>query len=155
MLTQMESACANTILGYFLEHDKPITHMKIQKLYYFSASQHLVLHDRCISEHNFQTWPHGPVLPNLYHNLSGYGDRSVKEYIELNGEVFYYDNGSIFDTIISVINELKNYTAWQLSEKSHAIDGPWYKTLMEHNQYKKDIQWSIIKEYYAQNPIIP
>ena len=57
MLTQLESACANTILGYFFKDNQPITHMKLQKLYYFSAGQHLALRDRCLSEHNFQTWP--------------------------------------------------------------------------------------------------
>ena len=93
------------------------------------------------------------VLPNLYYSLSPYEDRYIKEYIELDGEVFYYDNGPIFETIISVTSELRNYTAWQLSEKSHAINGPWYATLIKHQQYKKDIQWNLIKEYFAQNPV--
>ena len=154
--TKLEAACANTVLGYFFNVGKSITHMKLQKLYYFSAGQYIAKYNnQVISEHRFQAWPHGPVLPNLYSELSYYGDKYIPEYIKFEENIFYYNNGIIFDTITNTVGELRNYTAWQLSAKSHAIGGPWYQTLKEYSKYQTDIDWDIIKKYFENNPIVP
>ena len=142
MLTKIESACANTILNHFLQMGDCITHMKLQKILYFSVARCLVENNRYIVEHDFQAWPHGPVLPELYKVLKGYRDRVITELIEHEEKKYVYSEGDTFKSILETIDLLKCFTAWELSEKSHATDGPWFNC----GQYKKkDIIVSLIK----------
>ena len=128
--------------------------MQIQKFYYFSAGQHIAEHNETISSHHFQVWPHGPVLPSLYGEFARYGDQYIGDYTYFEGDIFYYSSGEIFNTITSTLGILGNYTAWQLSDKSHIIDGPWHKTLTDKKQYKVDISWDMIKKYFKENPVV-
>ena len=155
MLTQIESAVANTILNCFWNHNDSITHMKLQKLYYFFVGRYLAKTNIYMAEHNFQAWPHGPVLPSLYNSLAYYGDSKVRNLIVLNNEKqsYIYKNGDIFDEISSTISDLGNYTAFQLSDKSHVKNGPWYKTFTSEGGHKKDIDKEEIRNFFREHEI--
>ena len=146
-LTQIESACANTILNFSYISGDYITHMKLQKLFYFSAGYHLAKENTYIAEHNFQAWPYGPVLPHLYDELKKFGDTPIMEFISFEGSNYAYNEGNIFNTIKETVEKLKNYNSWELSEQSHAKDGPWFQTYKEKG-HKKDIDILLIRNYF-------
>ena len=156
MLTKIESACANTIINYFLNYGSFITHMKIQKLYYFFVGRYLAKTNIYMAEHNFEAWTHGPVLPSLYNSLAHYYDKKIENLIILENESqpYIYKTGDIFNEIIRIVNDLGNYTAFQLSDKSHAIGGPWYQTVTKYKCYKKEINRELIRDYFKNNEII-
>ncbi len=155
LLDEIEVACANTILNRFLSSDDPITHLKLQKLYYFSTGHHLAQYDEYLSAHNFQAWPFGPVLPNLFSALSHHRDKPIDAYLKFKGKVIYYDSGSVSETVAEVVSALGSYTAWQLSDKSHAVGGPWHETLKEKDfkEYKRDIQWDCVRQYFEKTSL--
>lgn len=152
-LTKIETACANTILECFFQFNEYITHMKLQKIYYFTYGTLLTYYNKDITSHSFQAWPYGPVLPNLYRELKKNQDTRINELIEYQKEVFAYDKGDIFDVIKQTVNKLRYYNAWQLSEMTHAIEGPWFK-VVKTKGYKQDIDPNLIKIYFKENPVL-
>ena len=152
MLTKIESACANTIINFFLEREDFITHMKVQKILYFSVGYCLANNNTYIVEHDFQAWPYGPVLPKLYEELKQYKDTRILELIKYEGKEYLYNEGIVYDGILRTIDKLKNLTTWELSERSHSKDGPWFKTAQEKG-FKKSIDVNMIKNYFEKNPL--
>ena len=152
MLTKIESACANTILDFFIQKEDFITHMEAQKILYFSVGHCLVNDNMYIVEHNFQAWPYGPVLPKLYEMLKKYRNTRITELIEYEDKKYLYSEGTVYKGILRTIENLKALTAWELSEKSHAKDGPWFKTVQAKG-YQKDIDVNLIKDYFEKHPI--
>ena len=153
-MKKIDSGCANTILSYFIERDDPITHLKVQKLLYFAVGHCLAKNNRYIVEESFQAWPHGPVLPELYKSLSKYGDGEITELIECeeDGKCYQYSEGEVFDGISETVEKLKNLTAWELVNKSHNKDGPWFATV-QNKGYQKDMDISAIKQYFLANEL--
>ena len=154
MLTKIESAWANTILnGFSKDYHEFITHMKLQKILYFSLGNYLARFNDFMPDHNFQAWPYGPVLPSLYNELKRHRDTHITELIMFDGTAYIYENGDIFETIYKTIKKLRCYTAWELSEMTHAKDGPWFRTV-EMKGYKKDIDFDLIKSYFLEHPVL-
>ena len=152
-VTQIETACANTILGFFLKNGQKITHMKLQKLYFFSAGDFLAKNKVYIASHLFQAWPYGPVLPKLYSKLSDYKDRTIENYIYYDdGAVYSYtEKDSVFSSIEKICDTYYNSTAWELSERSHDINGPWFKTVVSKKEYWHDISLEVMMECFKEN----
>ena len=151
MLTQIETACANTILNCFFDKDEFITHMKIQKLLYFSYGVYLSKHNTYMVENRFQAWTYGPVLPTLYHKLKDFGDAYITKQINFEGEIYAYTSGEVLNTIKTIVNKFGHHSAFKLSEMTHVKDGPWFKTVQEKG-YKQDIDINLIKNYFSENP---
>ena len=155
MLTKVELACTNTIIEFFFNMKEPITNLKLQKLYYFTAGQYLADYGQKIADHNFQAWPHGPVLPNLYSKLASHKDGPIKDYLKHDdGQIYSYPKGDVFDMINNVVNVLGNLTAWQLSERSHVKNGPWYEVFVKEEKYKENITWESIEKYFNEHPVL-
>jgi uncharacterized phage-associated protein len=54
-----------------------VSHMKLQKLTYFSYGWWLAYNDDTIINEEPQVWQHGPVFKSLYHALSRHGWRDI------------------------------------------------------------------------------
>ena len=68
-MAHLSEAIANS----FLEIGEPIDPMKIQKLVYFAHGWHLGFQEQPLSVEDAQAWQWGPVFPDLYHEIKGYG----------------------------------------------------------------------------------
>ena len=152
-LTKVESACANTILNCFFSRNEFITHMKLQKLLYFSHGVHLSKYNRHLVESDFEAWAHGPVLPTLYHELKQYRDAYIINGIIFEGISYVYNDGEVLDTIQAVIEKLGHRAAWELSEMTHVKDGPWFQTVTSTG-YKTSIPTNSIKTHFIENPVL-
>ena len=152
-MKKIDSACANTIINCFFGTRESLTHLKIQKILYYSMGHCLASNNLRIVEENFQAWPHGPVLPNLYYSLKKYDDGEIAELIECeDGKCYKYTEGETFEGIKYVTERLKHFSAWELVDKSHDINGPWFETVKTKG-YKVDIDTNTIKEYFKKFPI--
>ena len=50
-----------------------ITHLKLQKLIYYSQAWSLALNGIALFEEDFEAWAHGPVIPEVYQEYKEYG----------------------------------------------------------------------------------
>ncbi len=80
------------------ESGDSITHLKVQKLVYYSEAWSLALYDCSLFNDDIEAWAHGPVVPSLYHHLKSNGSSSL-DVIEVD---ICFDDQSLF-----VLNEVQ------------------------------------------------
>ena len=153
-MTKIESAIANTILDLFYKKEVLITHMKLQKIFYFSYGSYLAKYDEKLIEHDFEAWPYGPVFPALWHALKRYKDSPIDRLIQhSDGTPYLYDIGNIFDVVNNIVDVCFHLSAWELSEITHAKDSPWFITV-ENEGYNEKIKNDLIKDYFKKYQIL-
>lgn len=59
------------VAAYILESQGPMTHMKLQKLCYYSQAWHLAWDGVPLFPERIEAWANGPMIPVLYEALRG------------------------------------------------------------------------------------
>lgn len=107
-----------------------LTNLKMQKLLYFCHAMFAVSHkgDRLIEDTDFQAWRYGPVIPEIYYRFNLYGQNEIPPDIE-----YGFDNlkNNEMEIINKVWETLRDKSAFDLVEISHATGSPW------HNSYNE------------------
>jgi uncharacterized phage-associated protein len=112
----------------------PIDQMKLQKLLFYAHAWHLAYGKGPLFENDFEAWPWGPVIRDVYLQTKSYGRGRVTAPItELS-----LDDGAasvraptgvataeLRDFIKNVWDTLKVYDGIQLSNSTHAPGEPW------------------------------
>src|SRR5437016_1983852 len=69
------------IADYFIalsnESQSPITNLKLQKLVYYAQAWHLAILKKALINEDFQSWAHGPVIPQLYNDYRSNGWKPI------------------------------------------------------------------------------
>lgn len=151
---------AAAVANYFLAKGwgeagvPPIDQMKLQKLLFYSHAWHLALFGHPLFEEDFEAWPWGPVVRDIYFQTRHFGRGQVTRRITrlalspgqpvLNAkfETPTVDDGSLKAFLDAVWETHKRYSGVQLSNATHATGEP----------------WTIVKEKYGdleQKPTIP
>lgn len=129
-----------------------ITHLKLQKLLYFSQGVSLAEFDRPLFSDSIEAWSYGPVVKSVYEEFKKFG----REFIELSisdNEAKDISNKissdyKTKDVLDFVYENYAGYTAWKLVELTHEQGSPWYVTRMKNEGAIGAIDNSIIKEYF-------
>lgn len=124
----------------------PTTHLKLQKLLYFSYVEFLKRTGEPLFKDDIYAWKHGPVVESVYHEFKGFGKEQI-DYEEddtitiIPNEVatnpsfmriVLSEHGSVaIDSIFDVLDEFGLTEAWELVEKTHVSGGPWDKVYAE------------------------
>ena len=125
--------CFYNFLNYILEISREetedgeyelISHMKLQKLIYFCQGYSLALFDKPLFPEPIEAWTHGPVCPDLYHRLKGYGASPITSVID--PKKIALDNKEKL-LIKMVYNNYGQYSALGLRNITHEQD-PWKHT---------------------------
>lgn len=66
---------ANWFVNNLSDHDagEVVTHLQVQKLLYFAQAWHIMVLGRPLFDEDMQAWPHGPVVPSVWHEFKQYG----------------------------------------------------------------------------------
>lgn len=125
-------------LGHIITHfvnqkGDTVSHKKLQKLLYYVDAWHLVNFGKPIVDEDFQAWVHGPVIPELYQKLKGFGFNNLKvvndeyETVDEEIEAIIKNNNLTSDQIefiYSVLNKYGGLTSFNLELLSHS-EAPW------------------------------
>jgi len=102
-----------------------ITNLKIQKLLYYAQGAHLAIHGVSLFQEKIEAWTHGPVVPDVYHELKKFGSTSI----QVDGMCDAFDR--LNEKEQSVVNEVYDvygqYSAWKLRDMTHQ-EPPWVDT---------------------------
>lgn len=102
-----------------------ITNLKIQKLLYYAQGAHLAIHGKPLFDQQIEAWTHGPVVPDVYHELKAFGSSSI----QVEGMCEAFDR--LDEQEQSVVNEVYDvygqYSAWKLRDMTHQ-EPPWVDT---------------------------
>ena len=131
--------------NYFLDkgHKEPflpiIDQMKLQKLLFYSHAWHLAMRYSPLFAEDFEAWPWGPVVRDIYFQTRDFGRGPVtcklKKVSLVNNNNIMPDK-AIFETpnvtdanlqsfLDSVWESHKSYTGIQLSNATHLPGEPW------------------------------
>lgn len=101
-----------------------LSNLKLQKLVYYAQGYYLALYDEPLFPERIEAWIHGPVVPDLYHNLKQFGAEPVR----VDGE---FDPGMYSDKVQELLDEVYSvygqFSAGQLRNFTHR-EPPWMNT---------------------------
>lgn len=128
-------AIANEFIALAQTEGRGLEHMKLQKLTHFAHGYGLA-RDIKVSNENPQVWKFGPVFDSLYHELKYHGSDPISEP---EGENYFGPvpriDGEDAEAVRGVINEVwgkyRNFTGFQLSDKTHREGTPWYQLVQQ------------------------
>lgn len=130
---------ANCFIKLFKENKKPLTHMQLQKLVYYSYGFYLYWNNKILFENNFQPWAFGPVEPELYkavrNNNSPYNVVNLINSEKKNTDCEYPELKKLTS---KVYNAFLDWDAKDLSILSHNPHGSWFKAKQNEVAELKD-----------------
>jgi len=153
---------ANEFIRRSLEEDKPLTQMQLQKLVYISHGWNLAINGDALTDDNVQAWDYGPVYPDLWEALRGYGRGKITREIKASDYgfgLFFEDPSQICNADLNpnqeqVINEIydqySGLHAFQLSALTHQEDTPWYNVFVAQNHRRGNIDNESIRSHFLQ-----
>lgn len=155
-MTYDPRALANYVLDATAERGVSVTNMALNKILYFSHGWHLAVHDAPLISVSFEAWDYGPVLPLLYHQFKGFGDREISTratQIDLasgrNVEVEYRLAEEPRDHLDVMIEFYGPKSGPTLSHLSHDPAGPWATVRQSANHPSMLIPDDLIKAYFS------
>lgn len=142
-------AIANRMIQLAMQHQRPPTQMKLQKLIFYAHGWHLALFDAPLVDETFEAWRYGPVLPTVYHEFKNFGlmpiDREGTEPILHNSSIHWIapqlrDATGNTDALLRKIWEVfGGYSGTELSDMTHAPGTPWYKARKAYGESERHI----------------
>lgn len=112
---------ANWFIAKFAESGDLVTHLKVQKLLYYSEAWTQVLADKELFEEQMQAWAHGPVVPEVFQEFKQYGWNPLPVPDE---QKIPKISDEASEVLIQVFETYGNLPARTLEEMSH-LDAPW------------------------------
>lgn len=121
----------------FREKADDLTPLKVQKMLFFLHGWYLAIAGEPLIDGGFEKWPYGPVSPDAYDSLKGYGAQPVADYIyewdpvKKDVTAFFVSpeaNPKFIDVLETVWKQYSPLTAAQLSSLTHLPNTPWSVT---------------------------
>jgi len=116
-----------------------ISHLKLQKLLYYSQGFGLALLNRPVFEDKVVAWQHGPVVPTVWEEFKQYKHQAIPKPTG-------FDRRIIPDDVREVVNEVYveygQYSAWVLRDMTHE-EAPWCKTPING-----EISHAVMKDFF-------
>jgi uncharacterized phage-associated protein len=114
------SISALDVAAAIIERHSPIDPMKLQKLVYLAAGQHLVLLGEPMFGEPIEAWAHGPVVHSVYRAYAGAG---MSIACVIDGDASRLSQVMI-GCVDSALEHWGGLTGWGLRELTHE-KGPW------------------------------
>ncbi len=123
-----------------------VSNLQLQKILYLAHMLHLGRFRKPLINDGFQAWEYGPVAPNLYHRVKGFGSLPIEKMIFWEKGVV--EGSTQFDLLHETMTALKNLTGAQLVSLTHWEKGAWYQ---RYRGGKRGIPMpdDLIKEEYS------
>lgn len=132
---------------YFVSRDDNMTHLKLQKLAYYSQCYCLAGYGETMFSEKFEAWAHGPVCPSLYNVYKSYGYKPIPNMgsIDISRIPSY-----IIEVLEYVWNKLGHMDAKNLEEMTHQ-ELPWIEARGDvpyGGICNETINETLMKDYY-------
>lgn len=130
--------------------DTDLTPLKLQKLLYYAKGVYMKnSHGVSLFPDRMQAWAHGPVVPDVYHQLKRYGKNPI-DVDEFLGDGFDWDafSADVEETLVETWQEYAVYSAWALRNKTHR-ETPWMKNFSEERR-NMEITDADLKEFFCE-----
>lgn len=141
--TALQVADEFTRLG--IQDSKTFTQMQLLKLVYIAHGWMLAVFNEPLIYDEVQAWKFGPVIPDLYHDLKIYGSHPIQNPILQYPTEFSERERQIIQFTYSSYGD---FSAYQLSDITHAVDTPWSETYGKGAGWAEIIPNDLIQRHY-------
>lgn len=156
------AAIANELLELARLDGKKLTPMQVQKLVYFAHGWNLALTGEPLIDERIEAWEYGPVVKSLYKDFREFGSGFITKLAkapDLDGAEYSWTTPCIDDGPDDELNEFTKalvqkiwevyggYSAFRLSEMTHAETSPWTAARRNPHQFIPD---DSIRDYFKQ-----
>jgi len=141
-------ANVHDVAQYILKKLVRTTHMKLQKLVYYSQAWSLVWDERPLFENPIEAWANGPVAPALYAKLRGNFQVTAQDLQAGNADALTKEQEETVDAVLKAYE--KKSSQW-LSDLTH-MERPWQesrKGLGPGDHGSQEISFASMAEYYG------
>lgn len=133
---------AQYVLYRYMELNKSITNLKLQKLLYFIQRKSLRVNERPMFNEIIEAWQFGPVVPCVYYKYVGAG---ASEIYEFSMPDVKFDQEDI-DVMEDVIHKYIDSNPWVMVDETHNEGTAWDRTV-KTGVYKPVIDKEDIRIY--------
>lgn len=120
-----------------------ISHLKLQKLLYYSQGLYLVLKDEPLFAEEIIAWQHGPVVRDVYDTYKEYGSCNIPIPKDINFDKYDEEVAEFLQEIYTAFGQ---FSAWKLRDMTHSEDS--WKEAFSHG--RKAINLDLLKETHKQ-----
>ena len=143
------STVANEFFRLAKEQGRALTPMQYVKLTYIAHGWSLALRQSPLISEPVEAWKFGPVIPQLYHRLKGYGSGPVTAPI---ADVLWTQPETLDDDtrglLRGVFEKYGALTGIQLSHLTHKPGTPW-SAVYDPEGWGEQIPNALIREHYT------
>ena len=116
------SGLADYIVTKCTKEDRPVSNLQLQKMLYFLQYVYVKQTDgKLLFTDQFEAWPYGPVMRDVYFRFSKYGGRPIEE----TSDAVIRMSPMLKSFIDAGIVSMRDRSAWDLVRLSHASGSPW------------------------------
>lgn len=101
------------------------TNLIIQKILYIAQVVHLGRTGQKLIDAEFEAWDYGPVAPDLYHQIKGFGSKPIPESVLWSAKKV--PEGLELDTLKEACEHLVGKTGGDLIRNTHWSGGAWVR----------------------------
>ena len=114
----------------------------MQKMIYFAYGWTMVAKEKKLFYDRIEAWQYGPVIPSLYDQLKKFGRKRITHRIlEFNHEKNKFFSWSLVKDsevekiVRKVWDYYKQFSPAEMVNLTHALNTPWYKTVLDNGFY--------------------
>lgn len=133
---------AQYVLYRYMELNRSITNLKLQKLLYFIQRKSLQVNQRPMFNEIIEAWQFGPVVPAVYYKYVGAGASEIYEF-SLPDVKFEQED---IDIMEDIINKYIDSNPWVMVDETHN-DGTAWDRAVKTGVYKPVIDREDIRIY--------
>ena len=146
---------ANSILRRAFGDNVRVTPMKLQKLLYYVTCLYQRYTGRRLLTESFQPWKYGPVCRAVYDEFRAFGGKPISRYAQdAMGNSYIVDEDSspsLRKALNLVWENMRDYSAVQLSRYTHRHDSAWSDAVREHKTF---ISNTAMAEYHSFDDLV-
>lgn len=124
---------ANAVLYRARQRGISISHLKLQKLVFFTHAWSLAILDEPAVLEPPEAWEHGPIFGSLFYRLKNRGHEAIRDYIPtIDDQTNTYrsmmplqEHEEFWGILEQVLDRYGHFTALELSALGHEKGGPW------------------------------
>jgi len=106
------------------EEGELISHLKLQKLLYYTQGIGLAFLNQPVFEEKIAAWQHGPVVPAIWDVFKQYGSGPIPKPEGFEPRIIQENVRALIDEVYMMYGQ---YTAWKLRNMTHE-EAPWMQT---------------------------